>query len=178
MTFIPSVIGGTLFCDLWVFFDCFLTNVSIFNLVNIALDRYQAVCRPLSYSSSSFLSSPRAKCFLAWAASLLCSLPVLSARVDDRSCHLITSHVPWLVVYLPCICFLFPLTIITMVYTIILYTMLKKSKTKERSREVVLLAVNSKLSVMIAGLLSGPEDSDHPPGPHTCEGCEEAQQVL
>ena len=142
-----------MFCDLRVFFDCFLTNISIFNLVNIALDRYsrytvilsdqktnklryRAVCRPLSYSNTSLITTPKTKCLIAWVSSLLFSLPVLRAQVENNSCHLHTSKVPWLVVYLPIICFILPLTIITVVYMLILCKMIKKINAKKKSGEV------------------------------------------
>ena len=34
-----SLIFGTIFCSWWPFFDLFLHNISVFNLVNIAIDR-------------------------------------------------------------------------------------------------------------------------------------------
>ena len=96
------------------------------------------MCQPFSYSTTSLATSPRSKVMMAWLASLIFSLPVLSAHIEDSSCHLQTSQVPWLVVYLPVSCFLLPLTIITVVYTLIFCTMLEKSKAKEKSREVIL----------------------------------------
>ncbi|XP_006626542.3 trace amine-associated receptor 13c-like [Lepisosteus oculatus] len=42
---------GDMFCQLHSSFDMFLTTVSIFHLIFIALDRYQAVCNPLHYYS-------------------------------------------------------------------------------------------------------------------------------
>ena len=35
------LIAGTFLCSWWPYFDFFLANISIFNLVNIAVDRWQ-----------------------------------------------------------------------------------------------------------------------------------------
>ncbi|KAF7649600.1 hypothetical protein LDENG_00138920 [Lucifuga dentata] len=43
---------GDDFCLLHSSFDMFLTSVSIFHLVCIAVDRYQAICNPLQYSQT------------------------------------------------------------------------------------------------------------------------------
>ncbi|XP_061097646.1 trace amine-associated receptor 13c-like [Conger conger] len=42
---------GDMICSIHSSFDMFLTTVSIFHLIFIALDRYQAVCNPLHYST-------------------------------------------------------------------------------------------------------------------------------
>ena len=34
------LIAGTFLCSWWPYFDFFLANISIFNLVNIAVDRW------------------------------------------------------------------------------------------------------------------------------------------
>ena len=98
--------------------------------------RYQAVCRPLSYANPSLITSPKMKCLTAWIASLIFSLPVLNAEMEKTSCHLKMGQVPWLDGYLPFICFILPLTIITVVYCSIFCTMMKKIKAKTRSGRV------------------------------------------
>ena len=38
---VRRLIAGTFLCSWWPYFDFFLANISIFNLVNIAVDRWQ-----------------------------------------------------------------------------------------------------------------------------------------
>ena len=87
MNKICSLINGTFLCWSWPFFDFFLANISIFNLINIAIDRwdilskylklfakkvhqsmfyvfskiwltrYRAVCWPFSYNKENNLST-------------------------------------------------------------------------------------------------------------------------
>jgi len=75
--------------------------------------------------------------------SLVFALPVLATTTDETSCHLKTTPTPWLLVYLPIVCFLLPLTVISLVYTIILYTMVKKIREKKQSSKVLSLALNA-----------------------------------
>ena len=37
---VRRLIAGTFLCSWWPYFDFFLANISIFNLVNIAVDRW------------------------------------------------------------------------------------------------------------------------------------------
>ena len=128
-----SLITGTFLCSWWPFFDFFLANISIFNLVNIAIDRYRAVLSPFSYKQdNSGLNSPQLKCAGAWAASCLLSLPILSGDVDPDTCYINMKRVPWLVVYLPVICFILPSLIIIILYVIIAVTILRKTKNRAR----------------------------------------------
>ena len=71
--------------------------------------RYRAVCSPFSYSSSSScLASAKVKCVYAWLASLAVSVPIKLSTVDTR-CYIDMSSSPWLLLYLPIICFFLPL---------------------------------------------------------------------
>ena len=73
--------------------------------------RYRAVCSPFSYSSSSScLASAKVKCVYAWLASLAVSVPIKLSTVDTR-CYIDMSSSPWLLLYLPIICFFLPLGI-------------------------------------------------------------------
>ena len=70
--------------------------------------RYRAVCSPFSYSSSSCLTSAKVKCVYAWMASLALSVPIKLSTVDSQ-CYIDMSRSPWLLLYLPIICFFLPL---------------------------------------------------------------------
>lgn len=92
------------------------------------------MCWPFSYSQDkSKMNSPRLKCLTAWVMSCLLSLPILTANVDTDTCAVDMCHVPWLIFYLPVICFVLPSTIIIILYGIIACTIMKKTKIRTRS---------------------------------------------
>ena len=101
----------------------------------IVLYRYQAVCNPLLYSNKS-IKLTRIKCSLAWVTGLVLALPVLVAEVDTGSCYLKMEKVPWLVVYLPVVCFILPLVIITVIYAVIFIKMSQRERSKEKTSHV------------------------------------------
>ncbi|XP_048841338.1 trace amine-associated receptor 13c-like [Brienomyrus brachyistius] len=59
---------GDTFCSLHSTFDIFLSNVSIFHLISIAVDRYQAVCNPLQYHNTVTIPVAWLMVTLSWAA--------------------------------------------------------------------------------------------------------------
>ena len=127
-----SLIAATVFCSWWPYFDFVLANISIFNLVNIAVDRYRAVCWPFAYSQEKAGPGPRLKCGLAWAASVLLSLPILLGEVDSDTCFLDMSATPWIQLYLPLVCFIIPSVIIILLYVIIAVKILQKTRLRTR----------------------------------------------
>ncbi|XP_072558913.1 trace amine-associated receptor 13c-like [Paramormyrops kingsleyae] len=59
---------GDSFCSLHSTFDYFLACASIFHLVSIAVDRYQAVCNPLRYHDTVSIPVAWLMVALSWAA--------------------------------------------------------------------------------------------------------------
>ena len=73
---------------------------------------------------------------VAWLTGLGLSLPILASDVNTVPCYLMMEAVPWLVGYLPGVCFILPLVIIAVVYTIIFYTMRNKLRGRTMTGEV------------------------------------------
>ena len=99
------------------------------------LCRYQAVCNSLLYSEKSLKHAKR-KCSLAWLTGLVLALPVLTAEIDSNSCQFLMEKVPWLVAYLPVVCFILPLILITGIYIIIFFKMAQREKSKDKTKHV------------------------------------------
>ena len=100
------------------------------------ISRYEAVRRPHTYSTMVSLRRPRAKVMVAWVTGLVLAMPVLASPVNTTHCYLEMEGVPWLVVYLPIVCFFLPLVIMVLVYTIIFTTMRTKIQRRHMAGEV------------------------------------------
>lgn len=73
---------GDAFCLLHS--DMFLTSVSIFHLVFIAIDRYEAVCNPLRYSTKITIPIAWLMVFASWAVAALYSYCLLYSKANVR----------------------------------------------------------------------------------------------
>lgn len=73
---------GDAFCLLHS--DMFLTSVSIFHLVFIAIDRYEAVCNPLHYSTKITIPIAWLMVFASWAVAALYSYCLLYSKANVR----------------------------------------------------------------------------------------------
>lgn len=73
---------GDAFCLLHSSFDMFLTSVSIFHLVCIAVDRHEAVCNPLHYCRN--ITVPRAWLMVStsWAAAACYSYGLMYSKAN------------------------------------------------------------------------------------------------
>uniref|UniRef100_A0A3B3SI39 Trace amine-associated receptor 13c-like n=1 Tax=Paramormyrops kingsleyae TaxID=1676925 RepID=A0A3B3SI39_9TELE len=71
---------GDSFCSLHSTFDIFLSNVSIFHLISIAVDRYQAVCNPLRYHDTVTIAVAWLMVALSWAAAASYSCGLLYSK--------------------------------------------------------------------------------------------------
>uniref|UniRef100_A0A3P8YU72 G-protein coupled receptors family 1 profile domain-containing protein n=1 Tax=Esox lucius TaxID=8010 RepID=A0A3P8YU72_ESOLU len=75
---------GEVFCLLHSSFDMFLTSVSIFHLVFIAIDRYLAVCNPLRYTTNITLPTAWLMVLGSWCLSALYSYGLLYSKAHVR----------------------------------------------------------------------------------------------
>ncbi|XP_051500411.1 trace amine-associated receptor 13c-like [Myxocyprinus asiaticus] len=85
---IRSVIGcwfyGDAICLLHSSFDLFLTSVSIFHLMFIAIDRYQAVCYPLQYSTRITIPVAWVMVLLIWTVVAVYSYGLLYSKANVK----------------------------------------------------------------------------------------------
>ncbi|XP_026220693.1 trace amine-associated receptor 13c-like [Anabas testudineus] len=73
---------GEDFCLLHSSFDMFLTSVSIFHLICIAVDRQQAICSPLHYSRNITMSVAWIMVCASWSLAALYAYGLLYSKVN------------------------------------------------------------------------------------------------
>ncbi|XP_072550841.1 trace amine-associated receptor 13c-like [Salminus brasiliensis] len=76
---------GEAFCLLHSSFDMFLTSVSIFHLICIATDRYQAVCHPLHYPTRITIPIAWLMVALSWATAAVYSYGLMYSKANTAS---------------------------------------------------------------------------------------------
>ncbi|KAI7800172.1 trace amine-associated receptor 13c-like [Triplophysa rosa] len=86
LSIIRSVTGcwyyGDAVCLLHSSFDMFLTSVSIFHLIFIAIDRYQAVCHPLQYPTRVTIPVAWVMVLLSWSIAAGYSYGLLYSKAN------------------------------------------------------------------------------------------------
>ncbi|CAL8372461.1 unnamed protein product [Gadus morhua 'NCC'] len=75
---------GDTFCLLHSAFDMFLTSVSIFHLICIAVDRHEAVCKPLHYSRNITMTVAWLMVSASWALAALYSYCLIYSKANIR----------------------------------------------------------------------------------------------
>ncbi|XP_020496622.2 trace amine-associated receptor 13c-like [Labrus bergylta] len=112
---------GEVFCQLHSSFDMFLTTLSIFHLICIAVDRQQAICDPLHYSMKITMPVAWIMVCCSWALAAVFSFGLLYSKANVAgledyiesinclgSCYLLFNHL-WgildsiIVFFFPCI---------------------------------------------------------------------------
>ncbi|XP_072558823.1 trace amine-associated receptor 13c-like [Paramormyrops kingsleyae] len=73
---------GDSFCSLHSTFDMFLSCASVFHLISIAVDRYQAVCNPLRYHDTVTIPVAWLMVALSWAAAASYSYGLLYSKAN------------------------------------------------------------------------------------------------
>ncbi|KAH7707041.1 Protein NTR-2 [Aphelenchoides avenae] len=71
----PYFYGPDCICKLTRFLQAFPLYASPFLLVAISVDRYQAICRPLTTFGRHRYRRPHGLALVAWIAAILCSIP-------------------------------------------------------------------------------------------------------
>ncbi|KAF7644748.1 hypothetical protein LDENG_00216480 [Lucifuga dentata] len=119
---------GDDFCLFHSCFDMFLSTLSIFHLVCIAVDRYQAICNPLHYSQNITMPVAWITVCGCWALAAFYSYALLYTKANVAgledylesiycvgSCNLLFNSL-WGVLD-SIICFFFPCTVMVCLYT-------------------------------------------------------------
>ncbi|XP_026220706.1 trace amine-associated receptor 13c-like [Anabas testudineus] len=119
---------GEEFCLMHSSLDVFLTTLSIFHLICIAVDRQQAICSPLHYSRNITMSVAWIMVCASWSLAALYAYGLLYSKVNVvgledymasincfGSCNLLFN--PLWGTLDSVICFFFPCTVMVCVYT-------------------------------------------------------------
>ncbi|XP_070762023.1 trace amine-associated receptor 13c-like [Enoplosus armatus] len=119
---------GDAFCLLHSSFDVFFTTLSIFHLICIAVDRQQAICNPLHYSTKITMSLAWIMVCVSWALAAVYSYGLLYSKANIAgledyiasinclgSCNLLFN--PLWGILDSVICFFFPCTVMVSLYT-------------------------------------------------------------
>ncbi|XP_074536319.1 trace amine-associated receptor 13c-like [Halichoeres trimaculatus] len=119
---------GDVFCQLHSSFDMFLTTLSIFHLICIAVDRQQAICNPLHYSMKITMSVAWIMVFSCWTLAALYAFSLLYSKANIAgledylesiyclgSCNLAFNRL-WGILD-SVVCFFFSCTVMVCLYT-------------------------------------------------------------
>ncbi|XP_060761648.1 trace amine-associated receptor 13c-like [Neoarius graeffei] len=118
---------GEDFCLWHSSFDVFLTTVSVYHLICIAVDRYQAVCYPLQYPTRVTIPVAWLMVAISWIAAAVYSFGLLFSKANVEHldeyiastyclgyCNIMFNAL-WSVLD-TCICFMFPFSVMIFLY--------------------------------------------------------------
>ncbi|XP_073331612.1 trace amine-associated receptor 13c-like [Pagrus major] len=119
---------GDMFCHLHVSFELFLTTLSIFHLICIAVDRHQAICNPLHYSRQITMSVAMIMVCVSWVLAAVYAYGVLYSKASVAGLEDLMESIMCLggcfVYFNPlwgilssALCFFFPCTVMVCLYT-------------------------------------------------------------
>ncbi|XP_028809332.1 trace amine-associated receptor 13c-like [Denticeps clupeoides] len=75
---------GEGFCSLHSGFDMFLTSASIYHLIFIAIDRYQAICSPLLYTTRVTIRTAWLMIAISWTFASLYGFGLVFSKVNEK----------------------------------------------------------------------------------------------
>ena len=118
---------GDMFCQLHLSFQVFLTTLSIFHLICIAVDRHQAICNPLHYSRKITMSVAVMMVCVTWALAAVYAYGVIYSKANMAGLEDISESFclggcfvyfnPLWGMLSSAFCFFFPCTVMVCLYT-------------------------------------------------------------
>ncbi|XP_036969040.1 trace amine-associated receptor 13c-like [Acanthopagrus latus] len=119
---------GDTFCHLHVSFEWFLTTLSIFHLICIAVDRHQAICNPLHYSRKITVSVAVMMVCACWSLAAVYAYGVLYSKANEAGLEDLMASImclggcfvysnPLWAMLSSALCFFFPCTVMVCLYT-------------------------------------------------------------
>ncbi|KAM8748282.1 trace amine-associated receptor 13c-like [Acanthopagrus schlegelii] len=118
---------GDAFCQLHLSFEVFLTTLSIFHLICIAVDRHQAICNPLHYSRKITMSVAVMMVCVSWSLAAVYAYGVIYSKANMAGLEDISESFclggcfvyfnPLWGMLSSALCFFFPCTVMVCLYT-------------------------------------------------------------
>uniref|UniRef100_A0A671UE60 G-protein coupled receptors family 1 profile domain-containing protein n=1 Tax=Sparus aurata TaxID=8175 RepID=A0A671UE60_SPAAU len=120
---------GDTFCHLHVSFELFFTTLSIFHLICIAVDRHQAICNPLHYSTKITMSVAVMMVCVSWALAAVYAYGGLYSKANEAGledlesfkciggCAVYSNPLWEILRSVFALCFFFPCTVMVCLYT-------------------------------------------------------------
>ncbi|XP_059152337.1 cephalotocin receptor 2-like [Physella acuta] len=147
--------GGDLLCRFVMFMQVYVMYLSTYMLVMTAIDRYRAVCHPLSAFNASSRTTLYSMIITAYVLSGIFSLPqiiIFKYQQNDKGAYDCSDNFsPMWTLHLYVMIFTFavyfvPLGILIFAYISICFTIWKKYKTAENERKLMLIRSDSSLA--------------------------------
>ncbi|XP_030287610.1 trace amine-associated receptor 13c-like [Sparus aurata] len=118
---------GDTFCQIHTSFELFLTTLSIFHLICIAVDRHEAICNPLHYSREITMSVAVMMVCVSWALAAVYAYGVIYSKANMAGLEDISKSLclggcfvffnPLWGMLSSAFCFFFPCTVMVCLYT-------------------------------------------------------------
>ncbi|XP_024146609.2 trace amine-associated receptor 1 [Oryzias melastigma] len=123
-----------LFCKIRDSFDVVLSTTSIFNLCCISVDRYYAVCQPLTYRVQMSTRVVVVMITMSWGVSIFVAIGFVIAELNQEQCKDdCFSDVVLEKVLAPVFCFYLPVLIMVYIYLRIFFVAQRQARSIQNS---------------------------------------------
>ncbi|KAM4713089.1 trace amine-associated receptor 1-like [Anableps anableps] len=125
-----------LFCKIRDSFDVILSSTSISNLCCISVDRYYAVCQPLTYRAKINTSAVLVMILMSWGISILVAIGFIIVELNQEKCqNNCFSDAVLEKVFAPMISFYLPVTIMLYIYLRIFLVAKRQARSIQNAAE-------------------------------------------